>query len=150
MTNFYDSTRPELIPAGTDACLYADGLYAASPEQAKRFANVRWITVEGGAPAAAYAGCIDFELHNPAYSPQALRDWAEARLKNEKRARVYCNRNDFPWASSIVSGLENVVWWIATLDGNKLSPTWTRNMWGVQYLGGISAAYDTSVLYGVW
>jgi hypothetical protein len=40
--------------------------------------------------------------------------------------------------------------WLATLDGNKLSAHYTAGLWGVQFAGGPTAAYDTSILYGVW
>jgi hypothetical protein len=87
--DFYDSTRPGLIPAGSYACLYFDGLYKATAEDAARFHQVRWITVEGGAAAAAHTGCIDFEEGNPAFTGSRLRDWAEARRAMNCRARVY-------------------------------------------------------------
>ena len=67
------------MPAGKDAALYADGRYKVTPQQAKRFGQVRWITVLGGADAAAGAGVLDFELGNAAYEGNALRDWAQAR-----------------------------------------------------------------------
>jgi hypothetical protein len=50
-----------------------------------------------------------------------------------------------------VVGLENVIWWLATLDGDKLSAGYEGlPMWGVQYAGGPRASYDTSILYGEW
>jgi hypothetical protein len=146
----YDSTRPALIPAGSHACLYWDGDYRATPAQAKRFAAVRWITVLGGKAAAAHTGCIDFEKGNEAYDPARLRAWAEERKEMGCRARVYCDRADHAAAQKAVAGLANVCWWIATLDEDKLHATWTKNLWAVQYAGGVKASYDTSVLYGTW
>ena len=63
--DFYGPTQPDLIPEGSYACLYYDGDYAATAEQAKRFAAVRWITMLGD-----YANCgiADFELGNPVFS----------------------------------------------------------------------------------
>ncbi|HEY2687630.1 MAG TPA: hypothetical protein VGJ50_04265 [Streptosporangiaceae bacterium] len=145
--NFYDSTRPELIPAGTHACLYYDGLYAATPQQAKRFAAVRWITVLGD---YRHCGVADYEAGNAVYSkPGALRTWVKGRIDMHTRARVYCNRANLPKVRTQLEGLTYLVW-IATLDGNKLSKDWTHGLWGVQFAGGETANYDTSVLYGVW
>ena len=67
VTDFYDSARSGLIPSGSSACVYYDGRYAITPAQAKRFCRVRWITIAGGASAAAHTGCIDYESGNLAY-----------------------------------------------------------------------------------
>ncbi len=145
--DFYDSTQPDLIPAGTHACLYYDGEFAAPPEQARRFAAVRWITVLGN-----YADCgiADFEAGNAVFSePGALRSFVEGRHKMGVRARVYCDRANLPTVRSELDGLTYLVW-IGTLDGDKLSANYTPGLWGVQYAGGMTADYDTSVLYGVW
>ena len=145
--DFYDSVSPEKIPAGTHACLYFDGRYAARPEAAKRFAAVRWITVLGD-----YRNCgiADYEPGNEVYNRAgALRQYVQGRINMGFRARVYCNRSTLPKVRSELAGLHYLVW-IGTLDGNKLSPHWTTGLWGVQYAGGMTAAYDTSILYGVW
>jgi hypothetical protein len=145
--DFYDSTRPDLIPADTAACLYYDGLYAATPEQAKRFRAVRWITVLGD-----YRNCgiADFESGNEVYDKAgALREYVQGRVNMGARARVYCDRSNLELVRADLKGLNYLVW-IGTLDGNKLSPDWTPGLWAVQYAGGETAAYDTSILYGVW
>jgi len=145
--DFYDSTQPDLIPADTHACLYYDGLYAATPEQAKRFAAVRWITVLGD-----YRNCgiADFEAGNEVYDRAgALREYVQGRINMGVRARVYCDRANLELVRADLEGLSYLVW-IGTLDGNKLSPDWTSGLWGVQYAGGETAPYDTSILYGVW
>lgn len=145
--DFYDSTQPDLIPEGSHACLYYDGDYAATAEQAKRFAAVRWITISGD-----YRNCgiVDFEEGNPVYSDSgALRAYVQGRHDMGTRARVYCDRSNLPTVRSKLEGLEYLVW-LATLDGNKLSPDYTAGLWGVQYAGGMTADYDTSVLYGIW
>lgn len=148
---FYDAAESANIPSGAHAALAADGIYAPmARQQAHRFAAVRWITVLGGADAAAYAGILDYETGNEAYTPERLRAWAQQRRAMNCRARVYCNRSDFPAAQKAVEGLNNIEWWIATLDGDKLSPSWTPGMWGVQFDGGVTARYDISVLYGDW
>lgn len=163
MTEFYDSARFGLIPAGSDAMLYADGRYQATTEDARRFNRVRWITVLGGAAAAARTGAIDYERGNLAYEGSQLRDWATARQAMGCRARVYCNRSDLPRAMSAVAGLPKVCWWLATLDGNLRSAAELaadilelgitlaeEKLWACQYAGGMTAEYDTSVLYGEW
>jgi hypothetical protein len=147
---FYDSTQPNLIPAGSHACLYYDGDYKADIAAAKRFAAVRWITVLGGAAAAAHTGVIDFEAGNAAFKGNALQEWAKARQAMGCRARVYTDLANLPAARKQVAGLPNVVFWLATLDGNKLHASYIDDLWGVQYAGGETAAYDTSVLYGTW
>jgi hypothetical protein len=145
--DFYDSTQPELMPEGSHACLYYDGDYAATAEQAKRFAAVRWITILGD-----YANCgiADFEQGNPVFSQSgALRSFVQGRNNMGKRARVYSDLSNLPTVRSELDGLDYLVW-LATLDGNKLSANYTHGLWGVQYAGGPTADYDTSILYGVW
>jgi len=145
--DFYDSVNPGAIPEGSYACLYYDGDYAANPQDAKRFAAVRWITIYGD---YQNAGIADFEQGNPVFSqPGALRSFVEGRHSQGHRARVYCDRSNLPTVRSELEGLDYLVW-LATLDGNKLSPDYTPGLWGVQYAGGVDAAYDTSILYGVW
>lgn len=164
MTEFYDSARFNLIPAGARAALYYDGRYAATPEQAKRFGNVRWITVLGGAAAAAHAGAIDWELGNAAFQGSALQAWVGARRAMNCRARVYVDRANLPAAYALVGGEPNVVWWLSTLDSRQ----WTAadlladvlaaerialepgTLWAIQWKGGPSAFYDTSELVGTW
>jgi hypothetical protein len=145
--DFYDSTQPAKIPAGSHACLYFDGDYAATPADAKRFAATRWITVLGD-----YRNCgiADFEAGNEVFSkPGALRAFVEGRKSMNVRARVYCDLSNLPTVRSELGGLEYLVW-LGTLNGNKLSADYTPGLWGVQYAGGPTAAYDTSILYGVW
>ena len=72
-----------------------------------------------------------------------------ARAAMKCRARVYCDRANLPAVRSKLEGLQYLVW-IATLDGDKLSADWTPGLWGVQYAGGQTAEFDTSVLYGEW
>jgi hypothetical protein len=144
---FYDSTRPLLIPSGTHACLYGDGLFEAFPAQASRFAAVRWITVLGN---YLKCGIADYEPGNEVFNPGVLRTWAKGRAAMNCRARVYCDRENLANAQVEVSGLTNVSFWISTLDGNTLSANYLPDMWGVQYAGGETANFDTSILYGEW
>jgi hypothetical protein len=162
-TFFYDSASPGKIPAGARACLYSDGEFVPTPAEVKRLGPVRWITVLGGASAAARAGCIDFETGNEAYVGAQLRQWALARKAMNCRARVYCNFSDSPKAHAQVSDLPNVVWWLATLDGHQMTAeqvvtrlaefgvhVGTDRIWGQQYQGGPTAPFDVSQLLGVW
>ena len=146
MTDFHDSTRPALIPAGGDAALYHDGLYAATAAEASRFARVRWITVTGD---WKNCGILDYERGEPDFTPASLRAWAEGRVEHNMRARIYCNRSTLPEAQKAVEGLK-VEWWISTLDGDKLSADFVPGLWAVQCEGGMDAEFDTSVLYGQW
>jgi hypothetical protein len=145
--DFYDSTRPELIPDGAHACLYYDGDYAAAAAAADRFAAVRWITVTGD---YEHCGIADFEKGNAVFSGTGLlREWVQGRLVAGHRARVYCDRANL---GEVQDELEGLKWelWAATLDGDVLTRDWAPNLWGVQYGGGPTADYDTSILYGEW
>jgi hypothetical protein len=146
---FYDAASPGSIPAGSYACLYADGLYKASAQQAARMKAVRWITVLGGADAAAYAGCADFEAGNPVYEGSALREWVQGRQAKGMRARVYTDLANLPLVRMRCAELKYEVW-LATLDGRKLSANYTSGLWAVQFAGGVTAPYDVSCLYGEW
>lgn len=143
---FYDSSVPANIPMTAEyACLYSDGRYAATKEQAARFKHTRWITVEGNWKTS---GIADFEQDNPVYdNPDALRTWVAGRIGMNVRARVYTNRANLPLVRERLDGLEYLVW-VATLDSNQLKPDWTKNLWGVQFAG--NNYYDTSILYGEW
>ncbi len=144
--DFYDSTQPELIPAGTHACLYGDGDFAATGFDTRRFAAVRWITVIG----SPGCGIADYEQGNPVFdNAGALRTYVEQRTRGGHRARIYSDLSNLPAVRDQLKGLDYLVW-LSTLDGNKLSKNWTPGLWGVQFAGGPTADYDTSVLYGVW
>jgi hypothetical protein len=143
-TIFYDSVTPSLIP-GPNVCLYYDGEFAASASQAKRFKAVRWITVLGNWQEC---GIADFEAGNPVYGQSGkLREWVQGRANMGARARVYCDRSNIPLVQEELKGL-SWLWWIGTLDGDKLSPSYLPGMWGVQYTG--NNRFDVSVLYGEW
>jgi hypothetical protein len=158
---FYDSVDPGKIPASaTHAALYRDGLYAATPAQAKRFPHVHWITVTGE------KSCViaDYEQGNEVYdNAGALRAWVSGRHRRLRRAIVYSDRSNIESALKELDG-RNCRWWIATLDNKR----WTAqelaedlkknfgvtvkvsNIWGNQYAGGQNAEYDTSDLFGHW
>lgn len=149
--DFYDSTKPNLMPARSHVLVYLDGRYAVAPSDPalKRFAAVRWITVLGNWEDA---GAVDYEAGNHVYStPGALRTYVQGRASRQLRARVYHNRSDTSRVLAELYGLEgHYEHWVATLDGNKLSADYLHDMWGVQYAGGVTANYDSSILYGEW
>lgn len=163
---FYDSARWGLIPEGADAALYWDGRYAPPASAMGRFGRTRRITVLGGAAAAANAGAADFESGNEVFTGNQLLEWAQARQAMNARARVYCDFENLPRAYSLVGHLRCVCWWLATLELDN-GRQWTaedlaaealrhevtvplETVWAVQYAGGMTAAYDTSLLLSDW
>jgi hypothetical protein len=164
LTDFYDSARPGLIPAGARACLYYDGEFTPTPAEVKRLGPVRWITVLGGTAAAKSAGCADFEAGNAVFSvPGRLREWAQERLAMKCRARAYFSFSNAKAVHNQLAGMNNVVYWVATLDGVRLTPAQVvtrlagfgvvvgeEKLWGHQFQGGPDAPYDVSELYGAW
>jgi hypothetical protein len=162
-TIFYDAVTPASIPAGKDAVLYWDGDYAATPEQARRFAHVRWNSVLGGEDAARHTGCLDYEKYNASMDdPGRLVEWVDTRAQMNCLARVYVNLSTLKQAYAQVGRKTNVRWWLATLDGAPWSAATLvlvakrdygvsldeSTVWGVQYAGGLTAKYDESLLLG--
>lgn len=148
-TLFYDSVTPEQIPADAiAACLYYDGDWKATPEEAQRFKHVRWITVTGD---WQNCGIADFEEGNPVYdNADALRTYVAGRIGMNKRARVYTDRANLPTVRQRLEGLSYLVW-IGTLDGTMLEPDYTEGLWAVQFQGAtVHGNYDTSILYKPW
>lgn len=158
-SKFYDSTEPDNIPNGSDVVLYGDGKYVQTKYPYHRFGRVRWNTVLG----TGDCGAADYEKGNPVYNAGRLKQWAQYRHANNWRARVYCDRADIGRAIHELGDVPRV-WWIATLDGHQ----WTsaalleniketekivippNQLWACQYAGGLTAKYDTSILYGPW
>ena len=148
MNDFYDSTQPAKIPRGGLACLYADGEFAAGTADLGGFAGVRWITVLG----SQWAQIADFERGNAVFANgDALRAWAGGMCHQGVEPIVYCDLSNLPLVRSRLASLGRPYRvWLATLNGNKLSAGYTPGLWGVQYAGGLTADYDTSILYGAW
>lgn len=153
----------EHFPAGTQYAIpYVDGNFAATHAQVAHIPHLRWNTVLGGTQAAHSAGCSDFEPGNAAFENRgALRAWAEERKAMDKLARCYTSFGNLQLASERLAGLPNVLWWIATLDGNERTPDQLAaraaqhfgvtiapgKIWAQQWRGGITAAFDTSDLF---
>ena len=163
MTDFFDSASQQ-FPAGAEyVALYGDGDFTAPPSVARRFPHVRRITVLGD---YATCGCADYEAGNAVFSqPGMLRAWVQGRRRMNCLARVYVDRSNAEEALALVAGEANVRWWISTLDNNArwtadelaadLRDNWhadilAADLWGVQYAGGMTAAFDTSLLLGAW
>ena len=162
MPDFYDSAS-QRFPAGAEyVALYGDGDFKAPPSVARRFPHVRRITVLGD---YATCGIADWEAGNAVFKTGVLRTWAQGRKRMDCLARVYADRANSAEALEQVAGMVNVRWWISTLDNN---PHWTAeelaadlrdnwhadiaaaDLWGVQFAGGMTAAFDTSALFGTW
>lgn len=123
MSIFYDSTKPEHIPANaTRAALYFDGIFAPDNKaQAHRFQDKRWITIHFD-----YRNCsiIDFEKGNPCFNePTGLRIFAAGRRKMNMQARIYVDRADMRRAwDGLGSEAQHVLWWIPTADDRDWTP----------------------------
>jgi hypothetical protein len=153
MMEFYDAVTPANIPGSdkeppvTSACLYYDGAYAARPVEARWFRQVRWITVLGD---YEHCGIADWERGNAVFSqPGKIEDWVNGRLAMGKRARVNCNRSSLPVLQGRLAGLDWLLW-LSTLDGTIVRADAYPNLWAVQFAGGPTAPFDTSILYGEW
>jgi hypothetical protein len=164
MTTFaYDSATWENIPRGAYALLYSDGNFTAPADADRFFRAVRRITVLGGESAAADAGAGDFEPGNDLMDvPGRLVEWVAARAQMGCLARVYCDRANAKDAWDQVGVRPNVRWWYSTLDGNPWSaenlavnlhrdygvPVKAELIWGCQNVGGETARFDSSLIYG--
>jgi len=158
MTDFYDSTQPAKIPHGL-ACLYADGDYQAGTADLDGFSGIKWITVLG----SQWAQIADFERGNAVYEvPGRLQAWAGGMCHQGVMPIVYCGRANLHQAITALGDTPRLLW-IPTLDGVQRTlaglVAWVADggvvvdpahVWACQYAGGVSAAYDTSVLYGEW
>ena len=107
-TEFYDSAGARFPAGARYVCLYADGDYAVRPADSVRWLHVRWITVLGGADAAKYAGCLDWERGNEAFTGGELRAWAAGRKAMNKIARVYVDFANLEQAHKDVDGRRQI------------------------------------------
>ena len=162
MIQFYDSASQRFPDDAEYVALYGDGEFRAPLSVGRRFPHVRYITVLGD---YATCGIADWELGNAVFRSGVLRTWAEGRRRMNCLARVYCDRANSEEALSQVAGMPNVRFWVSTLDNN---PHWTADelaadlrdnwhadiaaadLWGVQFAGGMTADWDTSLLFGTW
>lgn len=166
LAEFYDSTKPWLIPAGTKAAaLYFDGLYGTAGRNAAHlFSLVRWITITGD---ALHCGIADYEPRNPVFEqPGVLRGWAEYRISHQQRARVYVQRSlaaralaelgpaaRDPRCQFWIPTEDNKTWTpeqlAADLAGNWAAPIPASQLWANQNVT-VRDTWDRSNLFGTW
>jgi hypothetical protein len=115
----YDSTTPSSIPAGQQAAVYADGVYAASPSQVAGHSNTLWIDTNGSDPSA---NALDVEPGDA--TPAQAGQWVAQKLTGtpDQVAIVCTMRSDWPAAQAAVGQLpqwmqSHVRWWIADPTG---------------------------------
>jgi hypothetical protein len=145
-THFYDSASPQNVPSGVYAAVYANGAYRWSTQQVDRMERVFHISVLPDATEAEFARCIDVE--SGAATPADAVQFVAARRKyGFDDATVYVNRSNWATVRALIAKarLDEPLYWVATLDGTMA----VSGAWAVQYHGGMSAAYDVSVLLGV-
>jgi len=156
---FYDAADYKNIPSGAHACVYADGEFYCPPAQTVRFRATRWITVLGGTDAAKYAGALDWEKGNRAFTGSELRDWAEGRKAMGCLARVYVDLANLPAAHKDVEGLPNVRYWIASWGPKKTAAQLAAEtgglirpdqIWAQQFQGDATGGVDLSILFLTW
>jgi hypothetical protein len=161
MTNriMYDAVTPANIPdnapPGTIIAVYRNGRYAADPAAvetrfpASKYAGI-WIDVNSTDPANSQVLDVETGDATPADAP----GWIKARLAAVPRAlpTVYCNRSTI--AAVILAcdaaGLRLGIhywFWISTLDGTLYE---ADGVVACQDQGGVTAPYDTSVVYADW
>lgn len=146
---------PDNGPAGTIVAVYRTGRYAADAAKvAARFPAAKypviWVDVNGSDPAGAQALDVEKGDATPAQAP----GWVKARLAAVKGSlpTVYCNRSTIASVASecAAAGLKlGVHWWlwVATLDGTDYV---ADGVVACQREGGVSAPFDTSVVYADW
>jgi hypothetical protein len=120
----YDSTRPDLIPAGgLYIAIYGNGDYAAdraAVQAAHPQADIYSIDVMNTDPG----GCSIADVENGDMKPSDIPGWVERRLQAHPGAlcRVYCNISTWPACKAEVARLAGdkraqVRWWIADPTG---------------------------------
>lgn len=153
--HFYDAASPHAVPSGVYAAVYVNG-FKWPEADVQRMRRVIRVSVEREASWARHARVIDVE--SGAALPEDVVPFLHERLSlGHHDGTAYVNR------SNILDVHERVVherertgndhflcrYWMATLDGSQPTEYDRLHLWAVQYHGGMSAAYDLSVLYGV-
>jgi hypothetical protein len=158
-TEFYDSAGGHFPAGATHVALYADGDFPFNVARSAEFRYVRWITVLGGTDAARYAGALDWEKGNQAFTGNELHDWAAGRKAMNCLARIYVDLANLEQAHKDVDGLDNVRWWIASWGEKRTAAELAaasgglikaETIWGQQFQGDTTGGYDTSVLLSDW
>lgn len=141
MVTFYDSTRPSLIPAGANACLYKTGPFAVTdPCVIERLGQVLSIDVTAEDPA----GCSILDVETGDATPDDVVPWAKARRAASPPSpiRLYCNLSTWPAVKAQVRTFDGVDglgvaarkavrYWIANPTGSPhLVPGAAATQWG--------------------
>jgi hypothetical protein len=115
----YDSVKPETIPSGKAAAVYANGAYAAFPRQMSGHNSVLWIDTNGSDPGA---NVLDVEPGDA--TPHGAAQWVKQRLSSQPHsvAIVYTMRSEWQQVKDNVGALpgwmqSKVRYWIADPTG---------------------------------
>lgn len=147
--HFYDAASPENVPSGVYAAVYVNG-FAWPEDEVKRMRKVIRVSVEREASWATHARVIDVE--NGAALPEDVVPFLRERRSHGFRdGTAYVNRSNWDDVRERVESERKArphielpaYYWVSTLDGTQ-----DLDAWAVQYQGGMSAAFDLSVLKG--
>lgn len=142
-----DSATPTNIPDSWNGAVaaYIDGEFAWPRHQIARFHQVIRISVTGAASAARAARVIDVE--QGAATPADAADFIRERIRlGHHDATVYCSRDTVPAVQKACAGLAHRLW-VADWTGHP-HKIHGIDAWAVQYHGGPSLPFDTSIIYG--
>lgn len=148
----YDSTTPAEIPTGVYVAAYANGLYAWSAAEKDRFpGRLIQISVLSGHPEAG-RDCRILDVETGDATPADVAPFIRYRDDlGHHNTTIYCSRETEP---AVREAAGRLPWrlWIATLDGDKLSPGAYPNLWAVQFASPpqTHGHYDLSIMYGTW
>lgn len=158
MTNhihFYDSASPGSIPSGVYAAVYING-FAWPESEVRRMSKVIRVSVQRQSYYAKHARCIDVE--SGAAMAEDVVPFLHVRLQHGYHdCTAYVNRSNIMDVHERVKRERERIgndhftarYWLATLDGSQPTEYEGLRLWAVQYQGGMTAAYDRSVLYGI-
>jgi hypothetical protein len=142
-----DSATPQNIPSSWDGAVaaYINEAYAWPDAQIDRFRRVIRISVNGDPAEARRARVIDVERFaaSPADAPPFIRE--RMRLGHND-ATIYCSRDTVPAVQQACGRLPHRLW-VADWTGapHKIHGI---DAWAVQFHGGPSLPFDTSIIYG--
>jgi hypothetical protein len=127
---FYDSATPQNIPPHAPMAAYADGGYAASPQEVAGH-HVMWIDTNGSDPRA---NALDIEPGDA--TPQQAAVWVQEHNQVEPGVKpvLYMSRGQWPAVQASVSSLpryeqNKVLYWVADPGG----PAHLPGAWATQY-----------------
>jgi hypothetical protein len=128
------------------AAVAINGGYAWSRAQQDRMAKVFRYSVMREPSWAQWARGLDIE-NGAALVDDALPFVKERRHLGFDDATCYVNRSNWQQVRDTFTAAREPepLWWVATLDGTQD----VEGAWAVQYQGGMTSAYDLSVIHGV-